>query len=435
MIPNDGTDDEETVPLNKKDENVTEEKGTASWLDQVANLFHIEKDSNEGNAVTDTGNGHDEKQPDEEKGVPVVTGDAPSSSKRFDAKLSEGGKSITESGVYYDAKAAPSTRSTQGDGTAAMNIDTALDDQQKNAKRALSPKSAPKQFEYKTFKPEEFAKWIGFPEETECDELVDNLGIEELSVYSREMSQSASNCCVYGCNLAKLKFVSIEELEDMIDEAWDDVREANVQLLRARAEVFRKENHLPEPKEGDEFELESEKDDENDADDENPKMPSIREEVEKEDPSSNEDPRRPINIEEKRTSGSMSSFMSASSGLRQRGAPSARDQYGLAQSMVRGMQGGYSGGKEDKPKKERGCFGRSDSSDRKPQKVRDKVIAILDHPTFAVVTFTSRQAAIAARQCLADGKGVDRWMHVDDIPVAPLGKFKLWTGLADSTYF
>lgn len=40
--------------------------------------------------------------------------------------------------------------------------------------------------------------------------------------------------------------------------------------------------------------------------------------------------------------------------------------------------------------------------------------------TFAVVTFTSRQAAIGARKCLADGRGSGRWTTIDDLPVAPL---------------
>jgi len=39
---------------------------------------------------------------------------------------------------------------------------------------------------------------------------------------------------------------------------------------------------------------------------------------------------------------------------------------------------------------------------------------------FAVVTFTSRQAAVAARQCLADGRGEGKWEPVRDIPVPPL---------------
>ena len=45
--------------------------------------------------------------------------------------------------------------------------------------------------------------------------------------------------------------------------------------------------------------------------------------------------------------------------------------------------------------------------------------AVEDH-TYAVVTFTSRQAALAARQCLADGSGLDRWKEVEDIPIPPL---------------
>ncbi|CAB9496984.1 expressed unknown protein [Seminavis robusta] len=39
---------------------------------------------------------------------------------------------------------------------------------------------------------------------------------------------------------------------------------------------------------------------------------------------------------------------------------------------------------------------------------------------FAVVTFTSRQAAIAARRCLADGRGAGRWKTFDDLPMFPL---------------
>jgi hypothetical protein len=40
--------------------------------------------------------------------------------------------------------------------------------------------------------------------------------------------------------------------------------------------------------------------------------------------------------------------------------------------------------------------------------------------TYAVVTFTSRQAAVAARQCLADGSGIGNWKAVEDIPIPPL---------------
>ena len=46
--------------------------------------------------------------------------------------------------------------------------------------------------------------------------------------------------------------------------------------------------------------------------------------------------------------------------------------------------------------------------------------------SYAVVTFTSRQAAIAARQCLSDGSGLDGWREVDRIPIPPLADAVPW---------
>lgn len=45
---------------------------------------------------------------------------------------------------------------------------------------------------------------------------------------------------------------------------------------------------------------------------------------------------------------------------------------------------------------------------------------VVGQHTYAVVTFTSRQAAIAARQCMVDGSGLGRWEEVEDLPVPPL---------------
>ena len=51
----------------------------------------------------------------------------------------------------------------------------------------------------------------------------------------------------------------------------------------------------------------------------------------------------------------------------------------------------------------------------------DRVVDTLARESsYAVVTFTSRQAAVAARHCLADGRGVGRWIAADNIPVPPL---------------
>ena len=54
---------------------------------------------------------------------------------------------------------------------------------------------------------------------------------------------------------------------------------------------------------------------------------------------------------------------------------------------------------------------------RKTGKVVDELAR---ETTFAVVTFTNRQAAVAARHSLADGRGSNRWLAVDGIPTPPL---------------
>ena len=51
---------------------------------------------------------------------------------------------------------------------------------------------------------------------------------------------------------------------------------------------------------------------------------------------------------------------------------------------------------------------------------------IITSESYAVVTFTSRQASIAARQSLADGSGLDGWKEVDKIPIPPLADAVPW---------
>jgi hypothetical protein len=55
------------------------------------------------------------------------------------------------------------------------------------------------------------------------------------------------------------------------------------------------------------------------------------------------------------------------------------------------------------------------------QVLKEAAGEVIGESTYAIVTFTSRQAAIAARQCLADASGgVNRWIEIEDIPVPPL---------------
>jgi hypothetical protein len=56
---------------------------------------------------------------------------------------------------------------------------------------------------------------------------------------------------------------------------------------------------------------------------------------------------------------------------------------------------------------------------RKRIQVTDAV-ELARESTFAVVTFTSRQAVVAARNCLADGRAYGRWTTLQEIPIPPL---------------
>ena len=60
--------------------------------------------------------------------------------------------------------------------------------------------------------------------------------------------------------------------------------------------------------------------------------------------------------------------------------------------------------------------------------------------TYAVVTFSSRQAAVAARHCVADGRGVERWLSLETVPVVSKTLSNCWwiyvlMFLFDSVFF
>ena len=70
-------------------------------------------------------------------------------------------------------------------------------------------------------------------------------------------------------------------------------------------------------------------------------------------------------------------------------------------------------------------YGTKDPSDTENGRSKG-FITNLYHPSYAVVTFTTRHAAIIARQCLADGSAQNRWKQVDDIPLYPLADAPPW---------
>ena len=54
------------------------------------------------------------------------------------------------------------------------------------------------------------------------------------------------------------------------------------------------------------------------------------------------------------------------------------------------------------------------------KQTKEAVEQLARESTYAVVTFTSRQAAVAARSCLADGRGAGRWVTLKEMPIPPL---------------
>lgn len=279
-------------------------------------------------------------------------------------------------------------------------------------------------FDYREFDATEYAKWIGYNEETELDQLVDELGIEQLCVYAREMSQSASNPCVYGCGLKSLRLASIAELEDMVEEAWEAVRQANVELLQARADIFRKEGQL----DADEIRAEILEDEEEKA--VATLLAPVDEAIDEDEEGLGND-----NVDENENENSSQILPNLSrlgeegvpltgsakeAGLRHRGVKSTRAKYAIAQSLIKQMNA-QDANSDEKKEKRSCCNGKAVFGVKKSaKKTSQKLARFLDHPSYAVVTFTSRQSAIAARQCLADGRGVNRWSQVDDIPTAPI---------------
>ena len=263
-------------------------------------------------------------------------------------------------------------------------------------------------FEYDEFDPIAFAKWLGYTEETQLNQVIDTLEIEQLSVFARETSQSASNPCVYGMAPEALRFSSIEKLETLLEDAWESAHEANDALLAARAEMFRKVKKI------DLASMEK-------MDDE-----SIPEIDESKEPESSENPSQlgtipeSDNVEYKEEFSPTSSFESERpNGLRQRGRNrSSREKYELAQELVRESNRRISDSGEETtkgcPSMKHGCLGRETSVAKSLERT------LLGHPSYCVVTFTCRQAAVAARQCLADGKGLKAWEQVTTIPMNPL---------------
>ena len=289
-------------------------------------------------------------------------------------------------------------------------------------------------FEYDAFDPAVFAEWIGHKEETKLDQIVDTLEIEQLSVYAREMSQSASNPCVYGCATELIWLKSIEQLEAMLEDAWETAREANASLLSARSEMFRKVGGNNEGLPAVDTASINKKDDGNESSTKiNVKSNDEAENGSKGDrttvnraiasPESKDDDGKEIS---RIASNHDDRSLEMPGGLRQRWkrrAKTNQTKYDLAQDLVKETNS-HSRRNIQKVEKATGCCHRANRDHtgkiESTATVDKNSVDIRDSPSYCVVTFTTRQAAVAARQSMADGKGVNSWQQIHNIPMYPL---------------
>jgi hypothetical protein len=287
-------------------------------------------------------------------------------------------------------------------------------------------------------------------EEVEANFLLSfNFGPEQFAVYSREFAQSAVACCPNGCGERRLRRARIDELLIMEQEAIAEVHAANAALEIAQNKVATANAHdtntiSPPPcKVGSPV---------------NRPLHSpfhSQTDLKKVDLTSGESyeaeailmSRMPANgfarlgatfasnaLAQSARQDVPDESNSASKQSRQGSNERASAQWNLVQSIVvaaaqkdggtRSVTRSAITGQWEIPtslnlfgwiKKQFHVW--RDSAAHNTSKVVD---AVARDSTHAIVTFTSRQAAVAARHCLADGRAVGRWTSANEIPVPPL---------------
>ena len=277
-------------------------------------------------------------------------------------------------------------------------------------------------FKYENYDVKQYAKTISHNEETELIDIVDGLGIEELSVFAREYAQSSSTPFPFGCFPDSLKLLDIEDLRDIEEDLWTDIKALNAELIEAREFVV---------KQDDDFEVDS-------------TMIASAASFESggggEDRSFDGNGDRSFDEDENSNIllDSPNSRQSAVCKLRHRGADTVNRQWQKAQDVASSMKDIPQAAKRiggglvsfSSPSFRVAC-GRYNPCFKETLNSLPKYyghmrgagrafVAALDHPSYAVITFSSRKAAIAARQCLADGGANNSWQQIDEIPIPPL---------------
>jgi hypothetical protein len=284
-------------------------------------------------------------------------------------------------------------------------------------------------------------------------------GPEQAAVYSREFAQAASPCCPNGCREGRVLNARMEELLEMEKRLISEVQEANVELKEIRHRMAmseRAEINIPQASvhgpaspiraridtelfEKDGLGLEAKLF----------KTASMtKEKIYRERNARSLSPVPFANLEVGQvpvTANGVPASIghtvdecdeSSKPRSRARGeVPPHGNEWDLVESIVTEAVSRSTKGCNDRPKivtSGEWSFPRvysiaSEARDRfleltgwAKNRSAEAINTLARHSTYAVVTFTSRQAAVAARNCLADGRGAQRWVTLSDMPIPPL---------------
>jgi len=224
--------------------------------------------------------------------------------------------------------------------------------------------------------------------ESVLSECIENFGPEQTSTYSLQLARSASGCCPNGSERG-LRKASLEELRILEEEALDEVLEANKHLKTAQ--------QITGIESGSGRLLRTRIEEGDDAEESVSSGRKFNSVFDDDSGTSKKDPFSGAwNLPELEIKPDLKK-VAKKFGVWQ------RPQLHHIEQIVERV------------------FGVGRGAAVKTKDVAGEALKdLIAESTYAVATFTSRQAAIAARQCLLDGRGKDQWIPVQNLPIPPL---------------
>eukprot|EP00751_Fragilariopsis_kerguelensis_P019662 CAMPEP_0170886452 /NCGR_PEP_ID=MMETSP0734-20130129/36748_1 /TAXON_ID=186038 /ORGANISM="Fragilariopsis kerguelensis, Strain L26-C5" /LENGTH=1066 /DNA_ID=CAMNT_0011272587 /DNA_START=673 /DNA_END=3874 /DNA_ORIENTATION=+ len=243
-------------------------------------------------------------------------------------------------------------------------------------------------------------------EESNMEIFLNEEEMEQMTVYYREFARSAASCGPHGCDEYSILKADAITLGDLEQEAAEEVHIAMEELRQARIEI--RSDKKPEVTQFysiHETRSVSLNADEDEGGDKDQEMHSVTDNYYQEEIQRNA-ANSTLWEEAEKLVGSEQYMFQKGGQVRKRMLNSGRWYNPFVQSP------------SSKVSASRRVVGNVT-----PSGVLSRTVT---SESYAVVTFTSRQASIATRQSLADGSGLDGWREVDQIPIPPLADAVPW---------